>query len=172
MAHSRNNEMKRRKHHPRIYKANYPLLAKYDEKHPAIRALQIHAEACDICVGKEIDWPGAKEPPIEQTWFSATRQKKQFFSMFAYEFLSYSLVLDGWLELAPVPTKSEIGFLEEDQPIMRALLDECHDAADAAGNTHILPLIQKATEFMDAYNDAVIARFRECRIEWPKTKEP
>lgn len=163
--------MKASKYHPRIFQANYPLLDRYDEGHTAIRALQLHAEACDLCVGKEIDWPGANEVPIEQTWFSAIRQKKQSFSAFAYEFLSYSLVFDGWLELAPAPTKSKIDFLMKDQSIMRALLVECREAADAAGNIRIRALIQKATAFIDAFHDAVMTRFRECGIEWPKTSE-
>jgi hypothetical protein len=160
--------MRRPKHHPRIYKANYPLLVRYDENHPAIRALQIHAEACDFCVGKEIDWPQSKEPPVDQIWYSAVRQKKQFFSMFAYEFLSYDLVLDGWLELAPEPTDNESCFLVNDQPITRCLLDECRVAAISEGNTKILPLIQKALEFIEAYNLAILRRFEECKIVWPK----
>jgi hypothetical protein len=154
-------------YHPRIYPANYPLLDKYGPEHSAVRALQVHAEACDDCVGKEIEWPDIGNRSIDQSWFSVRRRTQQSFSAFAYEFLSYDLILDGWLEMAPEPTESEIGYMVDDQPLMRALLDECQEAADADGNVEILPLIAKAREFVDAYNDAIVRRFNDCRIPWP-----
>ena len=153
-------------YHPRIYPANYPLLDRYGEKHPAVRALQLHGEACDFCVGKEIYWPQFKNEPVDQLWFSATRHKEQSFSAFAYEFLSYDLVLDGWLDLPPQPTASETTFLVKGLPLMRRLLNECQEAASVDGNTRILPLIQKAVEFVNTYEDALIVRFRECGIAW------
>lgn len=163
--------MKARKYNPSFYQARYPLLTSYDETHPAICALLLHTEACKTCVGKEIEWPDAKEPPIEQAWYSATRGKQQLFSAFAYEFLSYNLVLDGWLELPPEPTLEELHLPMKAQPLMQALLDECRAAAAEANNVRVLPLIQKATEFIDAYHEAIFARFKECQIEWPKTSE-
>jgi hypothetical protein len=124
-----------------------------------------------VCVGKEIEWPDVGNQSIDQSWFSAARCRQQSFSAFAYEFLSYDLILDGWLEMAPAPTESEIGFLVDDQPLMRVLLDECEEAADADGNSHILPLIRKAREFVDAYKDALLCRFTECGIDLPADHE-
>ncbi len=159
-------------HHPRVYPANYPLLNRYGPDHPAVRVLQVHAEACDVCVAKEIQWAGSEESPVDQSWFSARRCRQESFSAFAYEFLSYDLVLDGWLEMAPEPTESEIGFLVEDQPLMQILLDECEEAANSDGNSKMLPLIAKAREFVRAYDDALVRRFKDCRVRFPRTPNP
>lgn len=158
--------MERHLVHPRVYPVNYHITDRFDATHPAVCVLQVHAEACDTCVGKEIEWPGAGNRAIEQTWFSTTRMKEQSFSSFAYEFLSYDLILDGWLEMAPEPTESELGFLVDDEPLMRALLDECEEAAIGDKNTKIRPLIAKTREFLDAYCKAIQYRFDCCGIKW------
>ena len=72
--------------------------------------------------------------------------------------------------MATEPTEREIGYLVNQQPLMRDLLDECEEAARADGNRGILPLIAKAREFVDAYDHALARRFSDCRISWP-TKE-
>lgn len=152
--------------HPRIHPANLPLLNEYGPQHAAVRALQVHAETCDSCVGKEIEWPDGRNRSIDQSWFSARRCRQQSFSAFAYEFLSYDLILDGWLEMANAPTEREIRYLLNDQPLMRTLLDECEEAARADSNNEILSLIAKARDFMDAYDHALVRRFSDCRISW------
>lgn len=91
----------------------------------------------------------------------------QSFSAFAYEFISYDLILDGWLEMGTEPTETEANFLEADEPLMSALLDECEEAAHDDDNAVILPLIAKSREFVRAYKAAIMCRFDECHIEWP-----
>jgi hypothetical protein len=159
--------MARRRIHPRIYPANRPILDSYTCEHPAVRALQLHAEARDLCVGKEIKWPDSANRAVDQSWFSAARCRQQSYSAFAYEFISYDLILDGWLKAAPQPTESEMRFLCDDGPLMRALLDECEEAANADANLEILPLVAKAREFVHAYNDAILHRFAACKISQP-----
>ncbi|MCG8449681.1 MAG: hypothetical protein MI725_08885 [Pirellulales bacterium] len=158
-------------YHPRIFAGNKVLFERYSSNHPAIRALQIHAEACDVCVGREIEWPKLGNQAIEQEWFSDHRKQSQSFSSFAYEFISYDLLLDGWLQMTKQPTESEINFLEDDEPTMRILLDECESSAFAEDNKAVLPLIEKAREFLDAYRHALLHRFSLCEIAWPKSQE-
>jgi hypothetical protein len=157
------------KFHPRIHPANYPILAKYERDHPAVYALQQHAECRDFCVGKEIEWLHLEIPAIDQKWFSETRSKEQAFSALAYEFISYDLILDGWLEMAPEPTEVELSQLKDCDPLMRQLLDECENAAVQDANDAILPLITKVRAFLDAYRIALLTRFELCQIDWPAT---
>lgn len=154
-------------YHPRISRANLAILLRYEADHPAVHALQIHAEACDICVGKEIEWAQLGNRAIDQTWFSRVRLKNYQFSSFAYEFLSYDLTLDGWLVMPLEPTEAELNHLEDDDPLMRALLTECEEAALDDGNEEILPLISKAWEFLTIYKKALLYRFKKCGISWP-----
>ncbi|MGD9720802.1 MAG: hypothetical protein AB7O59_14020 [Pirellulales bacterium] len=145
------------KTHPRIHPANRSLLRQLPEHHIACQALRIHAEARDTCVGKEIDWPHLNVSAIDQAWFSDLDFREWRFSMFAYQFISYDLVLDGWLESAPQPTEMELGFLEK-VPTMRTLLRECESAARKERNSDVLPLVAKANEFVDALERAIVSR--------------
>jgi hypothetical protein len=124
-----------------------------------------------MCVGKEIEWQQLANKAVDQSWFSRLRLKEQSFSSLAYEFISYDLVLDGWLELAPEATEAELSFLEEDGPIIRALLNECEEAAVAQGNDEILPLVAKAREFIDAFEAALLYRYEEYGIDWPNNDQ-
>jgi hypothetical protein len=114
-----------RNFHPRIHPLNYPLLKKLRPDQPAARALQVQAEARDVCVGKEIEWPQLGNRAIDQEWYSTIDQRTWQFSGFAYCFISFALVLDGWFnephdQLGPF----EADFLHE-LPRLRELLDEC-----------------------------------------------
>ncbi len=159
--------MKRR--HPGILRANYPIVEKYSAAHIAVRTLRVHAEMRKVCVGRELRWSDRPNHVIEQEWFSRTRLKKQWFSSFAYEFLTYELLLDGWLTMPSQPTQFETLHLEKKHPLMRALMDECKKAATAEGNTDVLPLIAKVHEFLDLYEEATMCRFKVCGIRWPAT---
>ncbi len=156
-----------KKHHPRIHPANLPILDKYGKGHPATRALTLHAEACDLCVGKEIEWPDQGNRAIDQSWFSKVRLKNQAFSSFAYEFISYDLILDGWLAMPSEPTKAELKHLEHDDGLIRSLLQECEFAGNECNNALILPLISTARDFVNAYTDAIEYRFQVCGITPP-----
>lgn len=141
-------------------------MERYSSDHPALVALQVHAESCDLCVGREIIWKDLQNEPIEQAWFSATMQREYTFSGFAYMYLSYDLVLDGWLTLPDTPTATELSNLHNTCPEMSLLLSECLDAAQADGNSDVLPLIAKAEEFVDALRKAILFRFSEYEINW------
>ena len=149
--------------HPRIHPVNYSLLREFSADHPAVRALQVHAEACDKCVGKEIDWPNLDTPAIDQVWFSDIESRECRFSAFAYQYISYDLFLDGWVETASEATETEIGFLE-DIVKMRTLLDECENAARKDQNQAIIPMVTKAREFIDSLEHAIRFRFEKYGI--------
>lgn len=151
------------KFHPRIYPANYCLLREFPPDHRAVVALQIHAEARDLCVGKEIDWPHLGVIGIDQKWFSDVDFKEWRFSGFAYQFISYDLFLDGWVESAPEATEAELGFLE-DAPKMRTLLQECQESAQAENNLAIMPMIEKARQFVDALELAIRVRLESLGV--------
>lgn len=155
------------KYHPRIHPVNYSLLRELPSDHPAVRALHVHAEACDTCVGKEINWPHSGKLAVEQKWWSDVDFREHYFSAFAYEYISYDLFLDGWVESAPEPTETELGFLE-DAPKMRKLLDECERAAKEGNTIEIFPLISKAKEFIDALEHAILYRFMSFGIAYPE----
>lgn len=150
--------------HPRIHPVNYSLLRELPADHPAVRALQVHAEACDMCVGKEIDWPHLQNVAIDQVWFSDHELRECRFSAFAYQYISYDLLLDGWVESAPEATKVELGFLGNVAKT-RTLLDECEQAAREEQNRDIAPLIAKAREFIDSLERAILFRFEQHGIE-------
>lgn len=145
--------------HPRIHPVNFSLLRSLPPDHPAVKALHVHAEACDVCVGKEIDWPHLGIVGIDQVWWSNVDFREKRFSSFAYEYISYDLFLDGWVESTPEPTEAELGFLE-DVPKMRTLLAECQKAAHEEKNYAILPLVTKASEFVDALEHAIQFRIK------------
>lgn len=151
------------KHHPRIHPVNYSLLRELSADHPAVRALQVHAEARDMCVGKEIDWPQDGIVGIDQVWWSDIDFKEKRFSSFAYQFISYDLYLDGWVEAAPEATEYELHFLDE-LPQLRQLLKECENAARSEKNDVMLPLIAKAGEFFDAFEAAIKFRFEQIGV--------
>ena len=156
--------------HPRINPANKSLLRELPIDHPAVRALQIHAEARDICVGKEIDWPHLGIVGIDQKWSSDVESREMRFSGFAYQYISYDLFLDGWVESDPEGTETETRFLER-SPRMRTLLDECEAAARVEDNVHMLPLISKARGFVDALEEAILYRLKNLRQENSESKD-
>lgn len=147
----------------KIHPENKPLLDLPDS-HPARIALKAHLEARIECVGREIPWPDMIEEPIEQTWFSQIDQRKWTFSGFAYSFISFDLVLDGWLRRAKSTYPFEAEFIEE-LPRLRGLLAECEQAAREAGNRRVIPLIEKTRRFFDAYEESIRARVGDTRVD-------
>lgn len=145
-------------YHPRIYPANSPLLTTLPPSHPAVRALQLHAESRDLCVGKEIEWPHLGVKSLDQSWPSEVSGRPVSFSGIAYEYLSYDLVLDGWLKGCAHATADESTFLSTDYPRLIKLLAECRAAAVKESNPAILPLVDKAESFANAYRAAIVHR--------------
>lgn len=154
-------------YHPRIHPVNYPLLGKLPTEHPAVRALQAHAEADEVCVGKEINWPNLGIKGVDQAWFSTLNHRETRFSSFAYQYISYDLFLDGWVESVDGATQSELSFLNE-VPQLKILLHECEGAARAEQNLDILPLVAKARQFLDALEHAILYRFETVGIRYER----
>ena len=151
--------------HPRIHPRNYPLLSKYSASHPAVRVLQVQAEARDVCVGKEIEWPALGNRAVDQEWFSVVDKRTWRFSSFAYCFISFDFENFGWLEAEKSGLQPfEFEFLHE-LPRLRELLDECEFAATTDENSDVLPLIAKAREFFDAFEESIFARLGPVNVE-------
>jgi hypothetical protein len=132
---------------------------------PQFVRYKVQAEARDVCVGKQIEWPQLGNRAVDQEWFSVIDQRTRKFSSFAYVFISFDLVLDGWFNEPHDPLGPfEADFLHE-LPRLRGLLDECEFAASSDANEEIRPLISKAREFFDAFETSILARVGSVRIE-------
>ena len=139
----------------RIHPANLPLLRSLPRGHPALEVLEVFATCRQQCVGRELTLDGAE--PIDQQWFSTIENKLWRFSDFAYKYLSFDLILDGWLIASTAPTESEKGFLAT-MPKLRGLLSECHAAAIDDKNTDVVLLVEVAEHFFNVYERAVRGR--------------
>jgi hypothetical protein len=109
------------------------------------------------------------QEPIDQEWQAVATQGRWTFSALAYAFVSFELVLHGWLERPPTIADDEAGFLEK-SPLMRALLAECQLAAQKSRNEPILPLIQQVGDFIDIWENSVRCRLREDQIEMEESR--
>ena len=130
-----------------IESMNRPVLA-LDDAHPAKKFLRAFIDCKENCVGRHHDWTGEK--PIEQEWKSATDGRIWAFSAFAYMFLSFDIELDGFLENTPYPTESE-AVAAQQLPILRALMDECAQAARQGGNNDILLLTDQVMTMLSLW---------------------
>jgi hypothetical protein len=73
------------------------------------------------------------------------------FSGFVYAYLCFDLVLDSWLE---EPANRER--LSRDRlPRMRALLDECQNAAVADGNHKVIEMLNQVRAYLDLWDDVL-----------------
>jgi hypothetical protein len=124
-------------------------------EHPARRFLEQFIDCRDHCVAREIGTPD--NPPIEQTWDSQVEGRRYAFSSFAYKYLAFDVVLDGWLTSAPGMTDTERDILEM-LPTVRSLLAECHNAATKEGNIAILPLLGKVKIILDLGEKCITSR--------------
>jgi hypothetical protein len=137
-------------------KQNKPLLS-LPSDHPARMFLAAFIDCRASCVGCEIDSPDCN--PIEQVWFSQIERKECRFSEFAYKYLSFDIVLDGWLTGAHEMTESELAHLDM-LPHLGALLAECKAAAEKSGNEEILPLLSKVGHLLDLWEKSILLRHR------------
>jgi hypothetical protein len=131
------------------------LLFKLPESHPARRFLEAFISCRLGCVGKEISWNG--NPEIDQEWYSSTDERVRRFSEIMYGFVSYDIVLDGWLTDAP-----KLTYLEEraDQKWkhLRLLLSECGETARAEGNAAVLAMVDQVRGMVDLWDAQLLAR--------------
>ena len=97
-----------------------------DDRHPAKRFLEAFIDCLANCVGRHHDWNG--QTPIEQEWKSSIDGRVWTFSGFAHAFLSFDIVLDGFLENAPSLTSSET-WAAKRLPLLRLMMNECATGA-------------------------------------------
>lgn len=140
-----------------IEELNRPVM-KLDDAHPAKKFLNAFIECRSDCVGRHHDW--TEQTPIEQEWTSAADGRRWTFSGFAYSFISFDIVLDGFNENARELTASELAAIDE-VPRLRALMHECAAAAKHDGNTEILELTDQVLSMFGLWDHYV-----EFRKEW------
>jgi hypothetical protein len=140
----------------RVHRLNRPLF-ELPATHPAVHALITHARCREQCVGHEIAWPGKESEAFDQEWYSEIDGRVLRFSSFAYQYISYDLVLDGWIERSPTLTGSECGILGH-AARLRALMDECELAAKTDQNHQVLQRVPIVREWIDALESAVLHR--------------
>ena len=109
-----------------------------ENSHSAKRFLCAFDQCLADCVGCELD---LYEAPIDQEWISTTDGKTWRFSAFAYKYLAFDIVLDGFINNAPQWTNSEKSAIK-DLPRYRLLMDECARAARQCDNTDCLELVE------------------------------
>jgi hypothetical protein len=143
----------------RIHSKNKPIL-QLPSSHPARRALEQHLECRFQCVGREL---GDVAPAIDQEWYSAVRGRNYSFSAFAYEVISFDLILHGWVTHPPELAEDEKWWLDV-SPHLRAQIDECLAASEADGNTEIIELVGMVNEWFDLMDESVRLRVREDRV--------
>jgi len=131
----------------RIEDLNGPVL-ELDGSHPAKRFLDAFIECLANCVGRHHGLDG--RTPIDQAWTSSTDRRIWTFSDFAYAFLSFDILLDGFLENASCLTASEVGAAEE-LPILRTMMNECAQAARQDGNVEIVELTDQVLQMLNLW---------------------
>lgn len=139
----------------RIHRKNWPLFDSLPIDHPAIQTLIRHAECRRDCVARELG-----NNQLDQRWFSPSLQREYLFSNLAYQHLSFSLILSGWIHHLPQLSDDERGVLEGIAPL-RQLLDECETAARVACNSRMLLLLEQVREFLDCWERSVWLRIKE-----------
>ena len=122
------------------------------ESHPAHRFLRAFIECRDSCVGRE-----ASCDPVDQEWFSDTDGLVWSYSDFAYRYLAFDIVLDGWLTHAARRTPNEQHWLDQ-LPRWRQLLHECKIAAEGDKNDRILPIISKVLRVLALWEQCIVER--------------
>jgi hypothetical protein len=144
-----------------VHKLNREVL-NLPEAHPARRFLCAFMECRRDCIGLE-----ASDEPIDQEWFSESSGEKWSYSKFAYKFLAFDVVLDGWLTHAAHRTSNEQHCL--DQLVRwRELLGECQVAAECDSNRAILPIIRQVLRMFDLWEQCILARDAATDVAYPR----
>jgi hypothetical protein len=144
-----------------VHKLNREILD-LPESHPARRFLCAFMECCRDCIGLE-----ASDDPIDQQWFSESRGEVWSYSKFAYTYLAFDIVLDGWLTHSPQRTPNEQHWLNQ-LVHWRELLDECKLAAECNDNRDILPVIQQVLRMFDLWEQCILARDTTSAEAYPR----
>jgi hypothetical protein len=130
-------------------------LLELPQSHAARRFLEAFMRCRLDCVGKEISWDGG--PEIDQEWYSVTDARTWRFSNLMYGFVSFAIILDGWLDDAPKVTPLELAHDQKFQHLRR-LLAECEVAAKGDGNKAVLIMIEQVYGMLDLWDAQLLAR--------------
>jgi hypothetical protein len=122
------------------------------ESHPAYRFLRAFIGCRRDCVGRE-----ASNDPVDQEWFSESEGRLWSYSEFAYKFLSFDIVLDGWLTHAAQRTSDEQYWLAQ-LPRWRKLLHECEKAAQDDNNYAMLPIVAQTLRMFALWEQCIVER--------------
>ena len=142
-----------------VRRMNRPLFA-LPEMHPARRFLVAFIECGRDCVGKEIPYRGREHLAVDQKWFSKTDLRVCSFSGFAYNYLSFTVELDGWLIGAPTATAEEIATMERLR-YLRCLMSECKEACINDRNRAVLSMVEQVEQLLDLWETCIRERWRE-----------
>jgi len=130
--------------------------------HSAHRFIRAFIECRLKCVGRE-----ASDDPVDQEWFSESEGRLWSYSEFAYQFLAFDIVLDGWLTHAAERTRDEQYWLCE-LPRWHTLLHECRIAAENDDNVTMLPVIAQVLKMFALWEQCIIERDAATDDEYPK----
>ena len=141
-----------------VRRLNMPLFS-LPPDHIAHRFLEAFIACRQNCVGREIAYEGSGVQPIDQEWTSTSDGRVRQLSAFAYEHLSFDLILDGWLSGAPELTVTECASLER-LPYLTMLMTECHDACRKSNNATALALVEQILELLQLWESCIRARIQ------------
>jgi hypothetical protein len=135
-------------------KINKPIFD-FEPTHPARRFLDAFIECRKNCVGRELEG-------IDQEWFSESERCIRRFSSFAYEWLSFDIELDGWLQNAKEMTASERRALET-IPQMRGIIEDCRQAAVDDENADAVNMCDEVLRMSELWEECINYRLRGLR---------
>jgi hypothetical protein len=116
-------------------------------EHPARRFLESFIACHKHCVGAELRG-------VDQLWFSQAESRQMFFSGFVYAYLSFDIVLDGWLNNAPELTESERCYLDGIGQL-EILVHECLDEATKDRNAEIIEMCHEVSKMLVNWRDCI-----------------
>jgi hypothetical protein len=98
-----------------------------------------------------------------QQFYSEALDRRHSFSAFAYEVISFDLILEGWVNRPANLSDDEKWWLDV-APQLREQMQKCLAAAKADGNTEMFGLIDMVNEWFGLMDDSIRLRIREDRI--------
>jgi hypothetical protein len=134
-----------------VYALNKPIF-EFAPDHPARRFLEAFVRCRQDCVGREMGG-------VDQEWLSETSGRDYSFSSFAYEYLSFDVELDGWLQNAPDLTDSEKAMLAGIAQI-EELMAECTTVAIAESNSEVVTMCEQVVRMCRLWNECIDSRLR------------
>jgi hypothetical protein len=96
---------------------------------------------------------------VDQEWLSGALGRDYSFSSFAYEYLSFDVELDGWLQNAPGLTDSEKAMLAGIAQI-EELMAECKTVALAESNSDVVTMCEQVVHMCRLWNECIDSRLR------------